>query len=256
MDFLNFSFIDIIDIVLVAILLYYVYKLLKGTVAINIFIGIMILLLIWQVTKALKMELLSNILGGFMGVGSIALIVVFQPEMRKFLLMLGSTKFSRRGGLMSQFKFLRNEITSMDDIESILEACFKLSKSKTGALIAIERNNKLDFVKESGDLMNLEVNAPILESIFFKNSPLHDGAVIVQDNHITAARCVFPLSAKQLPARFGLRHRAAIGITERTDCLCLTVSEETGELNYIKDGEFVLYKNQSDLTEKIKGELI
>jgi len=256
MDFLNFSFIDIIDIVLVAILLYYVYKLLKGTVAINIFIGIMILLLIWQVTKALKMELLSNILGGFMGVGSIALIVVFQPEMRKFLLMLGSTKFSTRGGLMSRFKFLRNEITSMDDIESILEACFKLSKSKTGALIAIERNNKLDFVKESGDLMNLEVNAPILESIFFKNSPLHDGAVIIQDNHITAARCVFPLSAKQLPARFGLRHRAAIGVTERTDCLCITVSEETGEINYIKDGEFVLYKNQSDLTEKIKGELI
>jgi DNA integrity scanning protein DisA with diadenylate cyclase activity len=104
--------------------------------------------------------------------------------------------------------------------------------------------------------MNLQVNIPILQSIFFKNSPLHDGAIIIQDNYITAARCVFPLSSKQLPARFGLRHRAAIGITERTDCLCLAVSEETGELSYIKDGEFVLYKNTEDLLEKIKSELV
>ncbi len=256
MDFLDFSFIDVIDILLVAVLLFYVHKLLKGTVAINIFIGITILLLIWQLTKALKMELLSNILGGFMGVGSIALIVVFQPEMRKFLLMLGSTKFSRRGGFFSKIKFLKTDFVSQDDLDSIVEACENLAKTKTGALIAIERNNKLDFVKESGDLMNLQVNIPILQSIFFKNSPLHDGAIIIQDNYITAARCVFPLSSKQLPARFGLRHRAAIGITERTDCLCLVVSEETGELSYIKDGEFVLYKNTEDLLEKIKSELI
>lgn len=256
MDFLDFSFIDIIDILLVAVLLFYVHKLLKGTVAINIFIGITILLLIWQLTKALKMELLSNILGGFMGVGSIALIVVFQPEMRKFLLMLGSTKFSRRGGFFSKIKFLKTDFVSQDDLDSIIEACQNLAKTKTGALIAIERNNKLDFAKESGDLMNLQVNIPILQSIFFKNSPLHDGAIIIQDNYITAARCVFPLSSKQLPARFGLRHRAAIGITERTDCLCLAVSEETGELSYIKDGEFVLYKNTEDLLEKIKSELV
>jgi uncharacterized protein (TIGR00159 family) len=256
LDFLDFSFIDIIDILLVAVLLFYVHKLLKGTVAINIFIGITILLLIWQLTKALKMELLSNILGGFMGVGSIALIVVFQPEMRKFLLMLGSTKFSRRGGFFSKIKFLKTDFVSQDDLDSIIEACQNLAKTKTGALIAIERNNKLDFAKESGDLMNLQVNIPILQSIFFKNSPLHDGAIIIQDNYITAARCVFPLSSKQLPARFGLRHRAAIGITERTDCLCLAVSEETGELSYIKDGEFVLYKNTEDLLEKIKSELV
>ncbi len=256
MDFLDFSFIDIVDILLVAVLLFYVHKLLKGTVAINIFIGITILLLIWQLTKALKMELLSNILGGFMGVGSIALIVVFQPEMRKFLLMLGSTKFSRRGGFFSKIKFLKTDFVSQDDLDSIIEACQNLAKTKTGALIAIERNNKLDFAKESGDLMNLQVNIPILQSIFFKNSPLHDGAIIIQDNYITAARCVFPLSSKQLPARFGLRHRAAIGITERTDCLCLAVSEETGELSYIKDGEFVLYKNTEDLLEKIKSELV
>ncbi len=256
MDFLDFSFIDIVDILLVAVLLFYVHKLLKGTVAINIFIGITILLLIWQLTKALKMELLSNILGGFMGVGSIALIVVFQPEMRKFLLMLGSTKFSRRGGFFSKIKFLKTDFVSQDDLDSIIEACQNLAKTKTGALIAIERNNKLDFAKESGDIMNLQVNIPILQSIFFKNSPLHDGAIIIQDNYITAARCVFPLSSKQLPARFGLRHRAAIGITERTDCLCIAVSEETGELSYIKDGEFVLYKNTEDLLEKIKSELV
>ena len=167
MDFLDFSFIDIVDILLVAVLLFYVHKLLKGTVAINIFIGITILLLIWQLTKALKMELLSNILGGYMGVGSIALIVVFQPEMRKFLLMLGSTKFSRRGGFFSKIKFLKTDFVSQDDLDSIIEACQNLAKTKTGALIAIERNNKLDFAKESGDLMNLQVNIPILQSIFF-----------------------------------------------------------------------------------------
>jgi DNA integrity scanning protein DisA with diadenylate cyclase activity len=176
--------------------------------------------------------------------------------MRKFLLMLGSTKFSRRGGFFSKIKFLKTDFVSQDDLDSIIEACQNLAKTKTGALIAIERNNKLDFAKESGDLMNLQVNIPILQSIFFKNSPLHDGAIIIQDNYITAARCVFPLSSKQLPARFGLRHRAAIGITERTDCLCLAVSEETGELSYIKDGEFILYKNTEDLLEKIKSELV
>ena len=236
--------------------MYYVYKLVKGTVAVNIFIGIIIIYLVWRVTALLEMQMLHRIFDGFIKVGIIALIVVFQPEMRKFLLMLGSTKFSRRGGFFSKIKFLKTDFVSQDDLDSIIEACQNLAKTKTGALIAIERNNKLDFAKESGDLMNLQVNIPILQSIFFKNSPLHDGAIIIQDNYITAARCVFPLSSKQLPARFGLRHRAAIGITERTDCLCLAVSEETGELSYIKDGEFVLYKNTEDLLEKIKSELV
>ena len=191
MDFLDFNLIDALDIVLVAVLLFYLYKLLKGTVAINIFIGIVILLLIWQLTKALKMQLLSNILGGFMGVGSIALIVVFQPEMRKFLLMLGSTKINRKSGFLNQLKFLRNEIVAQEDVESIVHACSKLQKTKTGGLIAIERNNKLDFAKERGEFLNIQVNSSVLESIFFKNSPLHDGGVIIQNNFITAARCVF-----------------------------------------------------------------
>jgi len=130
-----------------------------------------------------------------------------------------------------------------------------LASTRTGALIVLERTHNLDFVKSTGDTMNAEVNQPIIESIFYKNSPLHDGALIIKENHIVATRIILPLSKKNLPSRFGLRHRAAIGITEKTDALCLIVSEETGKMSYVKDGEFVLYKNSNELIELIRYDL-
>ena len=138
------------------------------------------------------------------------------------------------------------------DVETIVKTCKAMSASKTGALLVLERTHNLDFVKYTGDKMYSEVNQPILESIFYKNSPLHDGAVIIKENYIIATRVVLPLSTKNLPSRFGLRHRAAVGITEKTDALCLVVSEETGKISYIKDGEFVLYKNIEELIEMIR----
>jgi len=256
LDFLDFSFLDILDIVLVAVLLYYVYKLLKGTVAINIFIGIALVVLIWKVTEALQMEMLSGLLGALISLGAIAVLIVFQPEVRKFLLMLGSTNFTSKRSFLKQLKFLKTEIYTDMDVEAILLACESMSLTKTGALIVLERSNNLDFVKPTGDKMNIEVNQPILESIFYKNSPLHDGAIIIKENLIVATRIILPLSKKSLPTRFGLRHRAAIGITEKTDALCLVVSEETGKISYIKDGEFVLYKSLEELRKKLEKDVM
>lgn len=255
LDFLDFTFLDALDILLVAITLYYIYKLVKGTVAINIFIGIAVVVFIWKITEALQMNMLSGLLGNLISVGAIAILIVFQPEVRKFLLMIGSTNFSNKRSFLAQLKFLKTEIHNDTNSEAIVAACDAMSKSKTGALIVLERTHNLDFVKSSGDKMNAEVNQPMLESIFFKNSPLHDGASIIKDNQIVTTRAILPLSKKTLPARFGLRHRAAIGITEKTDAVCLVVSEETGQISYIRDGEFILFKNMNDLLETIRYDL-
>ena len=255
LDFLDFSVLDIIDIVLVAILLYYVYKLLKGTVAINIFIGIALIVLIWKITEALQMEMLSGLLGALIGLGAIAILIVFQPEVRKFLLMLGSTNFTNKRSFLKQLKFLKTEIHTDMDVEAVVHACETMAATKTGVLMVLERTHNLDFVKTTGDTMNIELNQPILESIFFKNSPLHDGAIIIKENFIVSTRIILPVSKKKLPSRFGLRHRAAIGITEKTDALCLVVSEETGKISYAKDGEFVLFKNNNQLIETIRYDL-
>lgn len=256
LDFINFTFLDVLDIILVAVLLYYIYKLLKGTVAINIVIGIALIFLIWKITQALRMEMLSGILGYLLSGGVIALIIVFQQEIRKFLLMIGTTNFSTKRGFLNQLKFLQSEINSETDVETILKACSNLSKTKTGALLVIEKTSNLDFIINTGDKMNALLNEAIIESIFYKNSPLHDGATVIRDNYIVATRVILPVSnSARIPARFGLRHRAAIGITERTDAICLLVSEETGELSYIKDGEFVLYKSIEDLFKKMQKDL-
>ncbi|MEX6626253.1 diadenylate cyclase CdaA [Tenacibaculum salmonis] len=256
LGFIEFSFLDVLDIILVAVLLYYIYKLLKGTVAINIVIGIAFIFLIWKVTQALHMEMLSGILGYLLSGGVIALIIVFQQEIRKFLLMIGTTNFSAKRNFLNQLKFMESEINTEIDIETILKACISMAKTKTGALLVIEKTNNLDFLINTGDKMNASVNEAILESIFYKNSPLHDGATVIRDNFIVATRVILPVSTStKLPARFGLRHRAAIGVTEKTDAICLLVSEETGEISYINNGEFVLYKTLEDLLKKLQNDL-
>ncbi|WP_036379476.1 diadenylate cyclase CdaA [Muricauda sp. MAR_2010_75] len=257
LNFLEFKITDIIDIVLVAALLYYIYKLVKGTVAINIFIGIVIVWALWKLTELLQMKMISSMVGGFMNIGLIALIIVFQQEIRKFLLMIGSTNFASKRNFIRHFKFLKQEaVPTVTDVEAVVAACERMGSTKTGAIIVIERNNSLDFIKSTGDAMNIEVTQPILESIFFKNSPLHDGAAVIQDNFITATRVILPVSNdRNIPLRFGLRHRAAVGITEKTDAICLVVSEETGSISYIKNGEFVPFKTSEELIQFIKKDL-
>ncbi|WP_290628356.1 diadenylate cyclase [Altibacter sp.] len=256
LDFTQIKIIDIIDVVLVAFLMYYIYRLVKGTVAINIFVGIVILYGIWKLTELLEMELFSKILGGFLGVGMFALIVVFQQEIRKFLLMLGSTNFGARRKFLKQFKLLSSESGTITNVKEIIDACKKMSTTNTGAIIVLQRNNSLDFVKNTGDEMRLEVNQPIIESIFYKNSPLHDGAIIIEENVITATRVILPVSNdRSIPLRFGLRHRAGVGITEKTDAVCLVVSEENGQISYLRDGDFVLFENVDDLKKQLEKDL-
>jgi DNA integrity scanning protein DisA with diadenylate cyclase activity len=241
-EILNFSIIDVLDIILVASLLYYAYKLLKGTVAINIFIGIILIYLVWRITVLLDMELLSSIIGGFMSVGIIALIVVFQPEIRKFLLMVGSTNLSKKGSFLEKIKFFKNQKLERDttDIVSVMLACNNMSQSKTGALIVIERSNNLNF----------------LESIFFKNSPLHDGAIIISNNFIKATRVVLPINNQsKISVKYGLRHRAAVSITEKTDAVAIVVSEENGKISYIKNGKFIEFVSVENLTKLIEKDL-
>lgn len=253
-SFLEFSFVDVLDIVLVAFLLFYMYKLVKGTVAINIFLGIVIIYFMYQLTITLKMNVLSNILGNFISVGFFALIVVFQQEIRKFLLLLGSTNYTSRKSFVRYFNFLNQEEQQIVqlDLSLFVTACENMAKDKMGAIIVLERSNNLDFVKSTGDETKITLSPQILESIFYKNSPLHDGAIIINGNRITATRIVLPVSeSNSIPSRFGLRHRAGLGISEKTDALVIVISEERGDIVYIKNGQFQKFNS----TEKLKRTL-
>lgn len=256
-DFIDFSFIDLVDILLVALLLFYLYKLLKGTVAINIFIGIVIIYLIWRLTEILNMDVLSNLLGKFISVGFFALIVVFQQEIRKFLLLLGSTNLASRQNMVRYFRFLnKQQQVSNFNLDILVDACEEMSKSKTGALIVIQRNTPLDFTFTNSNKTDIKLDPLVLQSLFFKNAPLHDGAVIIKENRIIAARVVLPLTEQsKLPARFGLRHRAGLGISEKTDALVLVISEQTGKVAYIKDGNLDPIDSFVALKEQLKNDL-
>jgi uncharacterized protein (TIGR00159 family) len=236
--FFHIGILDIIDILLVAILFYQAFKLIRGTVAINIFIGIFALYVLWIAVKALNMELLSSILGQVLGVGVLALFIVFQQEIRKFLLFLGTqymsrSKFSLRSILLGK----TDSRTSGVNIDAIVKASRNMSESKTGALIVIRRTTSLAPYEETGDLLDANTNSRLLENIFFKNTPLHDGAVIIVRNKIRAARCVLPSTDNlSLPARYGMRHRAALGVSENSDAVVAVVSEETGDISFVEAG--------------------
>jgi len=242
--------IDILDILLVAFLLFQFYKLLRGTVALRIFFGFLTFYLIYLVVSAFQMELLSNILGQFMGVGVLAVIVLFQQEIRRFLLLLGRTT-SMNKGIFKNFKWGTQDKQQID-LTPIVEACKSMGKTNTGALIVFQKGDDLSYYTESGDFIDSLVSKRMLLSIFFKNSPMHDGAVIIDKDKIIAARCILPVSEKDdIPAHFGLRHRAAIGITEITDSVVLTVSEETGQISVIKNGKVSHNLSGSELRDKL-----
>jgi len=203
------------------------------------------------------MDVLSNILGNFISVGFFALIVVFQQEIRKFLLLIGSTNFATRRNVVKYFKFLNQNNESLKfDSKLFLKECETMSKKKTGAIIIIERGNNLDFLITAGNNVNIRLSPQILETIFFKNNPLHDGAVLIRSNYIIATRVVLPVSeSSSIPSRFGLRHRAAVGITEKTDALAIVVSEQTGKISYVKDGVIANYKSLTELNKIILEDL-
>jgi diadenylate cyclase len=253
--FIHIRFLDVIDIILVALLLYQLYMLIRGTVAFNIFLGIAVIYVFWWAVRALKMELLSNILGSFLGVGVIALIIVFQQEIRRFLIYIGSRYVV---GNRISFEKLLNisfESKSQVKIRSILKAAMQFAQEKTGALIVIRRKSNLDMYADTGDILNAETSSRLLSSIFNKTSPLHDGAVIVENDRIKAARVILPVTEQlDLPAEYGLRHRAGLGISEVTDSLVIIVSEETGQISIAERG--ILQKNipTRTLRQKLEDE--
>ena len=236
--FLDISIVNIIDIALVAALLFQVYKLLKGSVAIKIFLGFLSLYLIYLLVRAVRMELLSILLGQFMGVGVIAAIIIFAPEIRKFLLILGrSSIFSDDNVWKDILFFWKKKENTGFNISPIIDAAKVLAGSNTGALIVITSTVELKFYAESGDILDAELSKRLLISIFNKHSPLHDGAVIIHRGKIKAARCILPVTEREVPAQFGLRHRAGIGMSEATDALILVISEETGQISMAKNGK-------------------
>ncbi len=236
--FLTIRFLDILDIFLVALLLYQLYRLIKGTVAFNIVIGMFSLYLFWLVVRALNMELLETIMGQFAAVGVLALIVVFHPEIRKFLIFIGSNNTVNRVlSLDKLFGTNKPKTINAEQIEELVDACMSLSKNKTGALIVIAGNSELNEQINTGEKINARISSPLLRNLFFKNSPLHDGAVIIKGNKIVAAGCILPLTQKELDISLGLRHRAAIGITEATDAFTIVISEERGSVSFVKHGE-------------------
>ncbi|NVO18237.1 MAG: TIGR00159 family protein [Bacteroidetes bacterium] len=246
--FLHIRLLDVIDILLVAILLYSLYNLLKGTAAVNIFLGILAIFAIWRIVKSLGMDLLSDLLGAFISVGFIAFIVVFQPEIRKFLLAIGSPGFVKKNRLKFLFWKLHFKQEDLIEIDPIVQACHRMSMTMTGALIVVSRKNDLSEFTDTGMALDSQISDQLIESIFFKNNPLHDGAVIIAANRLKAARCILPVSAgSNLPSEFGLRHRSAIGITEKTDAIAIIVSEQTGKISYCKDGHITLDVKASGL---------
>lgn len=232
--------IDLIDVLLVAFLIFQVYKLVHGTVAVNIFYGVFLIYLLWLLVRALNMQLLGSILGQIIGLGLIALLIVFQQEVRRFLLVLG-TRYFRNGKISFDHLFqLSGQRESGWDFNAIVRACESLSKSKTGALLVFAKKSELRAFAETGCKVDAIISAELIESIFRKDSPLHDGGMILARNRISAAGCVLPVSENpSIPSGFGLRHRAAVGMSENSDSFVIIVSEETGNISYANQGELV-----------------
>jgi diadenylate cyclase len=237
--FLEVGWVDFIDIALVGVLLYQIYKLIRGSIAVNIFLGILALYLVYLIVRAAQMELLATILGQFMGVGVLAMIILFQPEIRKFLLVIGRGT-ELRENIFKTIANWRNQYPEDVEISQVIEAAKSLKATKTGALIVFSRDTELKFYAETGDRLEAFVNKRLILSIFNKSSPLHDGAIIINKGRVKAARCVLPVSENDhLPPNFGLRHRAAVGMSEGTDTLVMAISEETGRLILARNGKYL-----------------
>jgi diadenylate cyclase len=251
--FITVRVLDVIDIILVALLMYQIYMLMRGTVAMNIFVAIFSFYLLWLIVKALNMQLLGTILGQFIGVGIIALIIVFQQEIRRFLLMIGTRYLSRKFSIENLFAWNLNTPLKVN-IKAIVSSCQHMSKSKTGALIVIAKRSTLHLYAETGEIINANTSSSLIESIFFKNSPLHDGAIIIIDDKIYAARCVLPVSENpNLLKQHGMRHRAALGMSENTDSLIVVVSEETGHIAIAENGQ-IIEVDTKELGQKLDEE--
>lgn len=255
--FFAFGVKDIIDIVLVALMLYYIYRLMKESRSLNVFIGIIVFVVIWLfVSQVIEMRLLGSIMDKLVSVGVIGLIVLFQEEIRKFLYSLGTHQ--RMNSVFKLFS-ARRESEIKEDKETIMPivlACMDMSRGKVGALIVVERAIPLDDISTTGDIVDAKINQRLIENIFFKNSPLHDGAMIISQKRIKAAGCILPVShSLNIPKDLGLRHRAALGLSQDSDAIAIVVSEETGRIGVAIKGEFRLRLSAEELESVLAKEM-
>ncbi len=253
--FLPITIWDILDILIVGYLIYQIYKLLKGSIAFNIFIGVITLFITYWIVDALNMLLLSRLLNSLAQTGVVILVIIFQPEIRRFLLLLGDTTLRQRSNFWNRFfdrAVPKDTVEKQRIIKALKIALQRMSKQKIGALIVLANDLNLSVINNSGIKINAQISAELIQSIFTKESPLHDGAVIISQNKIQSAGCILPVSENpHLPSNIGLRHRAGIGITEKARVVALIVSEENGQISYTYEGH--LYRNLSD--EKISSVL-
>lgn len=257
--FLPIRILDILDILIVGYLMYRIFRLLKGSIAFNIFIGVVSLYVIYWLVNALDMALLAVILDQFVKVGVIILVIIFQPEVRRFLLLLGNTTLRQRSNFFGNWidKNFENSDKRQTKMQEIKSALLRMSKEKTGALIVLSHNIDLESLGHSGVPINADLSQQLLQSIFHKESPLHDGAVIIDKEKILAASCVLPVSeSPSLPKNAGLRHRAAVGITERSNVASFIVSEENGSISFSFDGKLQRRISEQTLLELLEKHYI
>ena len=252
----EFGIKDFVDIFCVALMLYYIYRLMKESRSLNVFIGIMVFIVVWLfVSQILEMRLLGSIMDKLVRVGVIAIIILFQEEIRKFLYNLGAHR--RVNGIIRLFVSGDNkDKVDMESIMPVVMACMNMGKARIGALIVIERISSLDDIVETGDIIDANINQRLIENIFFKNSPLHDGAMVISKKRIRAAGCILPVSHSiDIPKELGLRHRAAMGISQDSDAIAIVVSEETGRISVAIKGQFHLRLSAEQLESILTREL-
>lgn len=254
MDFLNFSLIDLIDIILVAAIIYIIFRWIRGSSAMNIFIAIIMIFLARVVAMAVNMRMMSALLGAILDVGAIAIIVIFQPELRRFLNNMGRTA----GNNTLIRKLLRRrqaEGLDVDTVSEIVLAVSRMASEKTGALIVIRRKDNLQSIMATGDTIDAKVSQRLIRNLFFKNSPLHDGAMVIGDNRILAARCTLPITDRlDIPASYGMRHKAALGLAEQCDATVIVVSEETGHVTLVEGSEVTRVESFNVLKLKLQNQ--
>lgn len=252
----EFGIKDFVDIFCVALMLYYIYRLMKESRSLNVFIGIMVFIVVWLfVSQILEMRLLGSIMDKLVSVGVIAIIILFQEEIRKFLYNLGAHR--RVNGIIRLFVSGDNkDKVDMESIMPVVMACMNMGKARIGVLIVIERISSLDDIVETGDIIDANINQRLIENIFFKNSPLHDGAMVISKKRIRAAGCILPVSHSiDIPKELGLRHRAAMGISQDSDAIAIVVSEETGRISVAIKGQFHLRLSAEQLESILTREL-
>ena len=256
--FLTIRIWDILDILIVAFIFYRIYKLIRNTLTLYIFSGVILISIVWWLVTFLKMELLSLIFQQLLSVGVIALVIIFQPELRKFLLMLGNKTIT---GEWPLFNIILKKVYNPPAVEDpvitqLQSAMIRMSKERTGALIVFVSDANLPSIENSGILLDSEINKPLILSLFNKESPLHDGAMIIAKNKIHKVSCILPVSDSiNIPSSAGLRHRAGVGITEISPAKSFIVSEETGMISYAERGILQLGIDEEKTTELLKSSM-